>query len=65
MCVCVCELLKVQVCVLLFQQAMPDVTLKPADNQQTHCDRFFSEYYNFPYQCTSVPYSSIHSFAYH
>ena len=36
-----------------------------ACNQQKHCARVFSEYYNFPYQCTSIPYSSIHSLAYH
>ena len=56
-----CKLLKVG-CVLRFLLAMPDATLKFAENQQKQCDRFFSEYYSYPYQFTSVPYLSIHSF---
>ena len=43
-----------------FQQTVPAATVNLADNQQKHCDRFFSVYFSFTCQCTSVPYSFVH-----
>jgi hypothetical protein len=59
-----CELLRVRVCVA-FPVGPARCHRKACRQPSKSLDRFFSEYSSFPYQCTSVPYSSIHSFAYH